>query len=123
MINEFPHNWQQMTLENCMEAIIDYHGKTPKKTSFGIPLITAKIVKDGRINDIQEYIAAKNYDSWMCRGIPLPGDVVMTTEAPLGEIAQLDDKKVALGQRLITLRGHSKILDNNYLKFLMQLLI
>ncbi|MDB9450588.1 hypothetical protein [Dolichospermum circinale] len=43
--------------------------------------------------------------SWMCRGIPLPGDVVMTTEAPLGEIAQLDDKKVALGQRLITLRG------------------
>jgi type I restriction enzyme S subunit len=41
----------------------------------------------------------------MCRGIPLPGDVVMTTEAPLGEIAQLDDKKVALGQRLITLRG------------------
>ncbi|MFM5888339.1 MAG: hypothetical protein ACKOQS_08650 [Dolichospermum sp.] len=28
----------------------------------------------------------------------------MTTEAPLGEITQLDDKKVALGQRLITLQ-------------------
>ncbi|MCE2721336.1 MAG: restriction endonuclease subunit S [Anabaena sp. 49628_E55] len=103
-----------------MEAIIDYRGKTPEKTSFGIPLITAKIVKDGQINNIQEYIAIKDYDSWMRRGLPEPGDIVMTTEAPLGEIAQLDNRKVALGQRLITLRGNPTILNNNYLKFLMQ---
>lgn len=120
MSNELPYQWQQMTLEKSMEAIIDYRGKTPKKTSFGIPLITAKIVKDGTIHNIKEYIATKDYDSWMRRGIPKPGDVVMTTEAPLGEIAQLDNRKVALAQRLITLRGNSKILDNNYLKFLMQ---
>ena len=120
MNNELPCHWQQMTLENCMEAIIDYRGKTPEKKSFGIPLITAKIVKNGQINNIQEYIATKDYDSWMRRGIPKPGDVVMTTEAPLGEIAQLDNRKVALAQRLITLRSDSKLLDNNYLKFLMQ---
>jgi len=120
MNNNFPNNWQQKTLEDCMEAIIDYRGKTPEKTSFGIPLITAKIVKDGRINNIEEYIATKDYDSWMRRGIPQAGDIVMTTEAPLGEIAQLDNRKVALAQRLITLRGDSKLLDNNYLRFLMQ---
>ncbi|MFN7660570.1 MAG: hypothetical protein ACK5P3_21005, partial [Dolichospermum sp.] len=100
MSKNFPKNWQQKTLEDCMEAIIDYRGKTPEKTSFGIPLITAKIVKDGQINNIQEYIAIKDYDSWMRRGLPEPGDIVMTTEAPLGEIAQLDNRKVALGQRL-----------------------
>ncbi|MBD2387824.1 restriction endonuclease subunit S [Cylindrospermum sp. FACHB-282] len=120
MNNNFPHSWQQIALESCMEAIIDYRGKTPQKTSFGIPLITAKIVKGGRINDIEEYIAVKDYDSWMRRGIPKLGDIVMTTEAPLGEVAQLDNAKVALAQRLITLRGDSKLLDNNYLKFLMQ---
>lgn len=120
MSKNFPKNWQQKTLEDCMEAIIDYRGKTPEKTSFGIPLITAKIVKDGQINNIQEYIAIKDYDSWMRRGLPEPGDIVMTTEAPLGEIAQLDNRKVALGQRLITLRGNPTILNNNYLKFLMQ---
>ncbi len=43
----------------------------------------------------------------------------MTTEAPLGEIAQLTDKRVALAQRLILLRAKPGILDNTYLKYLM----
>lgn len=118
--NGFPDDWQLLLLEECMEAIIDYRGKTPKKTESGIPLITAKIVKGGRISPPQEFIAPEDYDSWMRRGIPEHGDVVMTTEAPLGEIAKLSGKKVALAQRLITLRGKSGLLDNTYLKFLMQ---
>ena len=56
----------------------------------------------------------------MRRGLPKAGDVVMTTEAPLGEIAQLGPERVALAQRLITLRGNPSILDNTFLKFLMQ---
>lgn len=116
----FPDEWRFMPLEDCMDAIIDYRGKTPKKTTFGIPLITAKIVKGGRIDKVQEYIASEDYDTWMRRGIPQCGDVVMTSEAPLGEIAQLNGKKVALAQRLITLRGKPGLLDNTYLKFLMQ---
>jgi type I restriction enzyme S subunit len=120
-VNGFPHDWKLMPLEKCMEAIIDYRGKTPKKSDFGVPLVTAKIVKDGRINfeDKREFIPFENYDAWMRRGLPKPGDVVMTMEAPLGEIAQLDDRKVALAQRLITLRGKPDLLDNTYLKYLM----
>jgi len=116
----FPDDWQLLPLEKCMAEIIDYRGKTPNKTSFGIPLITAKIVKGGRINQVEEYIATEDYDVWMRRGFPKPGDIVITTEAPLGEIAQLDNRKVALAQRLITLRGKSDLLNNDYLKFLMQ---
>jgi type I restriction enzyme, S subunit len=115
----FPNSWKVLSLENCMSAIIDYRGKTPVKTNFGVPLITAKIVKGGRINRIQEYIASESYEAWMRRGIPMPEDILMTTEAPLGEIAQLDSRKVALAQRLITLRGKRDFLDNNFLKFLM----
>ena len=103
-----------------MKAIIDYRGKTPRKTPSGIPLITAKIVKDGRMMTPTEFIASEGYDSWMNRGLPEPGDVVMTTEAPLGEIAQINSCKVALGQRLITLRGKPDLLNNTYLKFAMQ---
>src|SRR3990172_9479827 len=55
----------------------------------------------------------------MQRGIPKAGDVVVTTEAPLGEVGQLDNRKLSVGQRLITLRGKSGFLDNTYLKFLM----
>lgn len=107
-------------LEACMDAIIDYRGKTPTKTSSGIPLITAKIVKGGRILPVQEFIAANDYDSWMRRGFPQKGDVLITTEAPLGEVAQLDGRKVALAQRLIALRGKKGFLDNTFLKYLLQ---
>jgi type I restriction enzyme S subunit len=103
-----------------MGAIIDYRGKSPEKTTHGIPLITAKIVKNGWIEKPAEFISVSDFDGWMRRGMPEPGDVVMTTEAPLGEIAQLDSRKVALAQRLITLRGKPGLLDNNFLKFAMQ---
>lgn len=113
------NEWKEKRLEDCMDAIIDYRGKTPNKTDHGIPLITAKIIKNGRILPISEFIAGKDYESWMRRGIPLPGDVVLTTEAPLGEVAQLDNRKVALAQRVITLRGKKGLLDNTYLKYLL----
>ena len=107
-------------LEDCMAAIIDYRGKTPRKTSSGIPIITAKVVKGGRIKTPTEFIAIEDYDFWMRRGIPRLGDVLITTEAPLGEVAQLCQQRVALAQRLILLRGKSEVLDNRFLKFLMQ---
>lgn len=112
--------WQQLPLESCMSAIIDYRGKTPTKTDSGVPLITAKIIKGGRIEEPSEFVSLADYDSWMVRGLPKPGDVVLTTEAPLGEVAQLDNRKVALAQRVITLRGKDGFLDNTFLKYLLQ---
>jgi len=116
---DFPTDWKLLPLESCISSIIDYRGKSPRKTKSGIPLITAKIVKNGRILPPEEYIASEDYDEWMRRGLPQPGDIIMTTEAPLGEVAQLDSRKIALAQRLITLRGKPNLLDNNYLKFAM----
>lgn len=109
--------WKSDNLENLLDAIIDYRGKTPTKTSVGIPLVTAKIIKNGVINEFNEFIAEEDYDRWMVRGFPKPGDVVLTTEAPLGEVAQLDERKIALAQRVVCLRGKSNILDNTYLKY------
>jgi type I restriction enzyme, S subunit len=103
-----------------MAAIIDYRGKSPHKVPSGVPLITAKIVKDGRILPPEEFIAEEDYSEWMRRGIPEAGDILLTTEAPLGEVAQLDGRKVALAQRLITLRGKPELLDNRFLKFAMR---
>ena len=112
--------WNTMQLEDCMAAIIDYRGKTPTKTTYGVPLVTAKVIKGGRIETPDEFIAESDYESWMRRGMPKHGDIVMTTEAPLGEVAQLDGLRIALAQRVITLRGKSDLLDNTFLKFLMQ---
>lgn len=65
-----------LPLEACLDALIDYRGKTPRKVDAGIPLITAKVVKDGRIEPPDEFIAEEDYETWMTRGHPEVGDVV-----------------------------------------------
>ena len=75
-------NWKEYKLEDALECLIYYRGKTPEKTISGIPLITAKIVKKGKIETPTEFIAKENYKSWMVRGLPKGGDIVLTTEAP-----------------------------------------
>ncbi|WP_338414286.1 restriction endonuclease subunit S [uncultured Sphaerotilus sp.] len=112
--------WPILPLEKCLDALIDYRGKTPEKTDSGVPLVTAKIIKGGRIEKPFEFIASEAYDSWMRRGIPRAGDVVLTTEAPLGEVAQLGRERVALAQRVVTLRGKAGLLDSTYLLYLLQ---
>ena len=117
---DFPKNWKQVVLEDALDALIDYRGKTPKKVDKGIPLITAKVVKSGRILPMDEFIADEDYESWMVRGIPQVSDIVVTTEAPLGEVAQIKNANVALAQRIVTLRGKVDFLENDFLLFLMQ---
>lgn len=114
--------WPEVPLEEALDALIDYRGKSPAKSETGIPVISAKVVKDGRILDpIEQTIAVEYYHEWMRRGLPQIGDVVMTTEGPLGEVARLDavSAKYALGQRIVTLRGKRNFLDNGYLKYLL----
>ena len=118
--DQFPSHWQLLPLSEAVDALIDYRGKTPRKTNHGVPLVTAKIVKGGTILPATEYIAEEDYDSWMVRGLPKAGDVVVTTEAPLGEVAQLANENVALAQRIVTLRGAEGLLQNDYLRYVMQ---
>ncbi len=112
--------WKKFKLDDVLEALIDYRGRTPKKTLFGVPLVTAKIVKNGFIQEPNEFIAEEDYNGWMTRGIPEIGDVVLTVEAPLGEVAQIKSTNIALAQRIITLRGKKGILDNGFLKYFLQ---
>lgn len=53
----------------------------------------------------------------MRSGKPEIGDVLITTEAPCGNIAQVNRADIALAQRIIKYRGQSNIVDNTYLKY------
>lgn len=112
--------WKEYILEDVIDKFIDYRGYTPNKTNFGIPLITARIVKDGRLNEATEFIAEDEYEERMTRGYPDINDVILTTEAPLGEVALIKNSKVALGQRIITLQTKKSICDSIFLKYYLQ---
>lgn len=112
-------NWKKARLGDVTK-FIDYRGKTPKKVTFGITLITAKNVRMGYVEtEPQEFIRTEDYDSWMTRGIPNIGDVLFTTEAPLGNVAQLETRgKVAFAQRVIIIQPMSG-LQPSFLKYLL----
>lgn len=102
--------WVCEALSHCLEKVIDYRGKPPPKAESGVPLITAKNVRFGYLDMTDdEYIETDAYDGWMSKGIPKAGDVLFTTEAPLGNVALFPASgRFALGQRIITLRCKSK---------------
>ncbi len=101
---------------------VDYRGKTPKKVDSGIYLVTAKNIKKGFIDyDVsKEYVSEEEYLDIMRRGLPKLGDVLITTEAPCGNIAQVDNENIALAQRVIKYcTKKPNVLRNDFLKFLL----
>lgn len=119
-IGEVPESWDVGPIERWLNNIIDYRGKSPPKTDSGVPLITAKNVRDGYINqEPREYIACEAYNDWMTRGIPENGDVLFTSEAPLGKAAPVPSSRIALGQRLLTLCPNRESLEPTFLLWLL----
>lgn len=112
-----PKEWEVKRLGEVCDYV-DYRGKSPNKTSEGIFLVTAKNIRNGFIDyEIsKEYIPVEEYAETMRRGKAQIGDVLITTEAPLGHVAQIDNPNIALAQRVIKYRGKEKIY-NTFLKY------
>ena len=117
----------EVPLESALELLIDHRGKTPKKlggdfTDAGVRVVSAIHIKDGRINweARSRYVSDEMYERWMPQRTRR-GDVLLTSEAPLGEVAQVpDDEPLVLSQRLFGLRGKSGVLDSSYLRYFLQ---
>lgn len=99
-------------------TFIDYRGKTPEKAESGLPFITAKNIKMHHMSfDTQEFISKETYEKVMTRGFPRVGDVVFTTEAPLGNVCRIPyiETEFYIGQRIITMQTEQ--LEPAYLEY------
>lgn len=98
--------WPLLPFTKYLSDKSDYRGRTPEKTDAGVLLVTAKNVRLGWIDydASQEYVAEDAYDEIMRRGLPILGDILFTTEAPLGNVALVDRTDIALAQRIIRFR-------------------
>ncbi|WP_282036197.1 restriction endonuclease subunit S [Saccharicrinis aurantiacus] len=112
---EFDGEWAEKKLGK-ITSYVDYRGRAPEKSIKGVFLVTAKNIRKGFIDyEIsKEYVPLDNYNIVMSKGTPKKGDVLFTTEAPLGNVCQVDNEDIALAQRVIKLRGNDCI-NNNYL--------
>lgn len=103
---------------------IDYRGKTPTKIDNGIPLVTARNIRMGHLDySVRDFISVDEYKTRQSRGIAHKGDILFTTEAPLGFVALADLDEFSTGQRVITFQqyeGASLQLSNEFYYYYLQ---
>lgn len=112
---EIPESWAWARLEDAYN-FIDYRGKTPNKCASGVRLVTASNIRKGFIDYTrEEYISEEEYEGRQSRGITKAGDILFTTEAPMGNCAINELEKCSCGQRVITFQNYYKeALDNRF---------
>lgn len=110
--------------ELCLFAV-DCVNKTAPTVDYdtGFKMIRTTNVKGGFIDltDVR-YVTEDVFQKWTRRSKPQYGDVILTREAPVGEVGRYtsDDDKVFLGQRLFHYRPDPALLDWNYLAYVLQ---
>ncbi|GAB2828867.1 restriction endonuclease subunit S [Actinoallomurus bryophytorum] len=113
-----------------LEELIDHRGKTPGKvgdktddfTDEGVPVVSAIHIKNGQISwdERERFVPYWMFEKWMPVRLRT-GDVLLTSEAPLGNVAQVPtDAPLVLSQRLFALRSREDILDSTYLRFFLE---
>jgi len=122
-----PNSWRGLSIYDLVENIIDYRGRTPRKLGMvwgegEIPALSANNVKMGYIDFREEtYFGSEAlYKRWMTNGRSKKDDIVVTMEAPLGNIAQIpNDKKYILSQRTILLQINNADACNRFIFYFM----
>ncbi len=116
MNEELPEGWATVSVERSVE-IIDYRGRTPPYSPNGIPHLRSSNLKGGKVVwENLRYVSEDVYRRYMTRGIPHVGDLLFSTEAPLGEVAEVPTSRFSVAQRLMILRTDSRVLDPQFLK-------
>lgn len=119
----FSISWEQRKLLDCIQKITDFRGRTPKKLGMdwseeGYLALSAFNVKDGYIDFNQDvhYGNQELYDKWMAGNELHKGQVLFTTEAPMGNVAQVpDNRRYILSQRTIAFDVKDKLITENFL--------
>jgi type I restriction enzyme, S subunit len=117
-LTPLPDGWAWASVDQAM-LIIDYRGRTPPFAESGIPHLRSSNIRDGQIlwEDLA-YVSKETYEDYMTRGLPQIGDLLFTTEAPLGEVAGApSDRIFSVAQRLMILRSSSSLILPKFLMY------
>ena len=114
-----PAGWKWATLMQCSAIVVDCRNKTVPYASAGITLLRTTNVRDGQIIlQDHRYVSDETYQIWSSRYRPQPGDIVITREAPMGQVAKIPEgMTVCLGQRLMLSRLAEETIDADFLVY------
>lgn len=113
--------WRRVPIVDLCEAHVDCVNRTAPIVNEPTPfkMIRTTNVKKGFIDtENVRYVTAEIYKRWTRRLVPKRGDVILTREAPLGDVGKIrTDDSIFLGQRLYHFRADSEKLDADFLLY------
>ena len=124
----FADDWEERKFFENIASTIDFRGRTPKKLGMdwsdsGYLALSALNVKNGYIDPLADahYGDEKLYRKWMSGRELKKGQVLFTTEAPMGNVAQVpDDNGYILSQRTVAFETKEDMMTNDFLAVLLK---
>ena len=119
------NRWPKVTIKDVCESVIDCVNKTAPVVEYETPykMIRTTNVKKGVVNLAgARFVEKATFDKWTRRAVPRVGDVILTREAPLGDVGMITtpNENIFLGQRLMQYRVDPEKLDAHYLLYVLQ---
>ena len=114
--------WPEYRLDEVTELIVDCPHSTPEWTDTGVVVLRSFNIKNGRLDlSSPSYTNEEGFQNRIKRAVPKEGDLVLTREAPMGEVCQIPaGLTCCLGQRMVLIRANKKIIDPDYLLYVLQ---
>jgi type I restriction enzyme S subunit len=121
-VGVIPEDWVVKPLSKLPCEAIDCHHSTPIWKESGEIVIRNQNIRDGRLNlTVASYTDEKAYQERIRRAVPSHPDLVITREAPMGEVCMIPaGLKCCLGQRMVLLRIQSDTVDASYVLHALQ---
>jgi len=117
-VEEAKEDWEEKTLEDILEFVVDNRGKTAPTSDSGIPLIATNCIKNNNIFPVYEkvrYVSQDTYDNWF-RSHPKPGDIIFVNKGTPGCINLVPEPiDFCIAQDMIALRVDKNLVSNFYL--------
>ena len=110
------------TIRELCSVVVDCPHSTPKWTANGKIVIRNKNIKHGKIDfSSPSYTDDEHFAQRIKRAKPQPGDIIITREAPIGDVGMIPkNTECCLGQRMVLLRANQSVCDNFYLLYSLQ---
>ena len=110
------------TIRELCSVVVDCPHSTPKWTTSGKIVVRNNNIKHGRIDlSSPSYTDEEHFAQRIKRGKPQPGDIIITREAPIGDVGMIpENTECCLGQRMVLLRADQSVCDNFYLLYSLQ---
>lgn len=111
------------TIREVCALVVDCPHSTPQWTETGVPVLRSRNIRSGRLDLAAQpsFTSEAEYQRRVRRAVPQAGDLVITREAPMGEICMVPPGlRCCLGQRMVLLRPNERVVDGRYLLFALQ---